>query len=287
MLAFILRVQVVAQSGGNVDEIVDTSSVTGWDILIAVGVMAVSWPLSAAAARVAWRVVHRIPSAPPSAARLAGRASRGVVLVIALAISMSRIGVNAEWFTVTILLVILVTVLTLRPLVSNSAAGLLIESRPAFSVGDEIMTNGYTGEVMAVTARTTVLRTRDWRRVHIANTDVLSAPVVVFTALGRRRSEIELNIDNAADLAEVKPLLVRAASSVEGVHPEPAPCVLVRGFVTGTVTLSLRWWHNPDLESDSRTLDAVAVEAKRSLDEAGIRMPGPEYLIRYNDRDRP
>lgn len=282
-----LRMHALAQSVQEIDEIVDTSSVTGWDILIAVGVLVGSWPLSALVQRVAVRIVRRVRAGPDSAARLVGRATRGLVLLVALAISMSRIGVKVEWFTTTIVLVILVAVLTLRPLFSNSAAGLLIESRPAFGIGDEIMTNGFTGEVMAVTARSTVIRTRDWKRVHVPNTEVLAGPVVVLTALGRRRSEIELNIDYAADLAEATQLLVRAASSVEGVHSDPAPYTLVQAFGPGTVTLSLRWWHNPDIESGVRTLDGVALAVKRSLDEAGIEMPGPEYLIRHKDSDRP
>jgi small-conductance mechanosensitive channel len=276
-----------AQSAQDVEEIVDTSSVTGWDILIAVGVLAGSVPVSAAAGRVAGDLVRRLDSAPESAARLAGRAIRGVVLVVALAISLSRIGVNAEWFSVTIILMLLVAVLMLRPLVSNSTAGMLIESRPAFAVGDEITTNGYTGEVMAVTARTTIVRTRDWRRVHIPNTEVLDSPVVVFTALGRRRSELELNIDQDADLTQATHLIAQAASTVEGVHSEPAPYVLLSGFGAGTVTLLLRWWHNPDIRSSLRTTDGVGRAAKRALDEAGIRMPGPEYVIRHTDPDQP
>lgn len=54
--------------------------------------------------------------------------------MVALVISARGRGVNAEWFSFTIILVLLVAVLTLRPLVSNST-GLLIEWRPAFKVG--------------------------------------------------------------------------------------------------------------------------------------------------------
>ena len=279
----ILQAHVVTQSAQNVEDIVDTSSVTGWDILIAIGVLGASWPISAIAARIVRRLVGRVPAAPESAAALAGRATRVFTLVTGLAISMSLIGVNAGWFTVTIVLVILVVVLTLRPLVENSAAGLLIESRPAFGVGDEIVTNGHTGEVLAITARSTVLRTRDGKRVHIPNTEVLSDAIVVLTASEQRRSSIELEVDYTAEIAEASRLLVEAASSVEGVHSDPPPSVFARGFGAATYTLSLRWWHEPDLASELRTRDGVVRATKLSLDEAGIALPPPAVIVRHRD----
>jgi small-conductance mechanosensitive channel len=279
-LGRILATRVVAQSVQEVQEIVDTSAVTGWDILVAIGVLAASWPISALIGRIARRLVRRVPTAPGSAARIVGRTVRGFVVVTGLAVALSLVGVSIGWFTVTIILVIIVAVLTLRPLVENSAAGLLIESRPAFGLGDEIVTNGHTGEVIAITARSTVIQTRDWTRVHVPNTEVLSDAIIVLTAFDRRRSAIDLEVQYSADLAEAKRLLVEAAASVEGVHAEPMPFVRARGFGTATVTLSLRWWHDSDLRSESLTLDGVVTETKRALDAAGIKLPPPELTIR-------
>jgi small-conductance mechanosensitive channel len=63
----------------------------------------------------------------------------------------------------------------------------------------EIETNDYTGEVIEINARSTVIKTTDWTRIHIPNTDVLHNPITVFTAFERRRSAIELEIEYRAD----------------------------------------------------------------------------------------
>jgi small-conductance mechanosensitive channel len=115
-------------------------------------------------------------------------------------LSLNLLGVDIGWFTVTIGLVAVVFVLMIRPLIENLAAGLLLETRPSFSLGDEIETSGFTGEVVEISARSTAVKTRDHRRVHIPNTDVLDNTIVVYTALDRRRSHIELQIEYAADI---------------------------------------------------------------------------------------
>jgi small conductance mechanosensitive channel len=123
--------------------------------------------------------------------------------------------------------------------------------------------------------------------VHIPNNDVLSDDIKVFTALVRRRSRIELEIEYGADIAEATWVLVEAASGVagvDGVDADPSPYIRARGFGTGTYILSLRWWHDPDLSSGSRTLDGVVRAVKRVLDEAGIALPSPEVIVRQPDQ---
>jgi small-conductance mechanosensitive channel len=262
-------------------DLLNTSDVTSGDVAIALLVLVLSWPLGKLLGRLIRRMVKRLPSAPEFAARVAERVARTFVALTALAIAMNLVGVNVGWFAVTIALVILMLVLVLRPLISNLAAGLLLETRPSFAVGDEIATNGHRGKVVGITARSTVLRTRDWTRVHIPNTEVLSDAIVVITAFERRRSSIELEIEYPADVDFATNVLIQAAQRVDGVVSEPPPYVRAVGFGTGTYVLSLRWWHRPDLVSGSTTLDGVVRSVKSSLDEAGILLPSPEVIVHH------
>ncbi|MGB7861147.1 MAG: mechanosensitive ion channel family protein [Acidimicrobiia bacterium] len=273
-------VHPTAASEGTLD-LLSTSDVTSGDIAIATLVLILSWPLGKLLGRLVGRMVKRLPSTPDFAARVAERVVRTFVALTALAIAMNLVGVNVGWFAVTVALVILMVVLVLRPLISNLAAGLLLETRPSFSVGDEIATNGHRGEVVGITARSTVLRTRDWTRVHIPNTEVLSDAIIVLTAFERRRSSIELEIEYPADIDLATNVLVQAAQRVDGVRSEPPPYVRAVGFGTGTYVLSLRWWHSPDLRSASTTLDGVVRSVKSSLDEAGITLPSPEVIVHH------
>lgn len=287
MLRIINPNDLIAQSIDDLEKIevlVDTTGVTGWDIVAAISVLILTWPVAVLVGRITMRLIRRVPGVPEYACNLAARAARVLVFIIGLALSMSLLGVNVGWFTVTLVLVAVVAVLMLRPLIENLAGGLLLQARPSFHIGDEIETQGKLGEVIEINARSTVIQTRDWKRVHIPNQDVLSDSITVFTAFDRRRSSIDLEIEYGAELEQASRLLVEAASAVDGVRADPPPFIRARGFGTATYILSLRWWHDPDLSSEARTLDGVVRQVKRVLDEAGIALPSPELIVRQPDQ---
>jgi len=276
--------EILAQSNDiKIEDVLDTSAVSGWDILIGVVVLIATWPVALLVGNITVWLVRRIPRIPEFVHGLARRGARVLVAVVGLAISMNLLGVNVGWFTVTVGVVLFLGVLMVRPLVQNLAAGLLLETRPSFEIGDEIETNGIRGEVIAIDARCTVIQTRDWERVHIPNTEVLSEAIIVFSAFDRRRASIELEVEYGADLEESSRLLIKAAQAVDGVHANPPPYVQARGFGAATYRLALYWWHDPHLASSSETLDGVVREVKRVLDEAGISLPSPELIVRQAD----
>ena len=205
--------------------------------------------------------------------------ARAAVVFLAVAIALSRFGVDVGWFTVTLIFIAALLFLMLRPLLENFAAGLLLETRSSYGLGDEIETNGHRGEVIEVNGRTTVLLTRDQRRVHIPSTDVLDSVLVVYTGLERRRSSLVLEVDDALDVGRATDVLVRAAADSDGVLADPAPSVRAKGFGNGTVRLELRWWHGPSLGEESQTRDAVVRGLAATMPAEGIGMPPPELLV--------
>jgi small-conductance mechanosensitive channel len=288
MVGVFIPIDLVAQSVNDlekIEEVVDTAGVTGWDIVAGLLVLGLTWPVGVAVGRITKRAIRRMPGVPEYALNLAKRGVQILVSIIGAAISMSLFGVTVGWFTVTVALVLVLAVLMLRPLIENLAGGLLLQTRPSFRIGDEIETQGVLGEVTEINARTTVIQTRDWEVIHIPNNDVLSENITVHTALERRRSTIELEIEYGADIAGATRLLIEAASGVDGVRADPPPYIRARGFGTGTYILSLLWWHDPDLASGSRTLDGVVRAVKRVLDEAGIALPSPEVIVRQPDQN--
>jgi small-conductance mechanosensitive channel len=211
------------------------------------------------------------------------RLARTVVSLIGLAIAMTWFGVDVRWFTVVLVFSAVVTFLVLRPLVENFSAGLLLETRSAFTVGDEIETKGHAGEVLEVNGRTTVLRTRDGRRIHIPSTSVLASVITVYTAFEGRRSSIELGIDDGVDLDRVVDVLADAIADVDGVHGNPKPSVRASGLGNGTVLIELHWWHGARLSEESQTYDKVVRKLKETISAEGIVMPPPQLLVNRLD----
>ena len=262
---------IVAQTDEieKIDEAIRTA--TGWDIAAAVLILLLALPVASLIGRLARRIARRIPGTPEYVPELIARAFRWLVMVVAFAWAVSLLGVDVGWFALVVASVLVIFILMVRPLVENLAAGLLLQSRDSFGVGDQIETNGYRGDVVEITARSTVIRTRDWKRIHVPNQDVLANPLDVFTAFERRRSAIDLEIDYAVDPDHAEEVLVNAVRKVEGVLDDPEPYVLARGIGENAGTMmQVRWWHQPDLRSQSRTLDRVLRAIRRALDDAGI-----------------
>jgi small-conductance mechanosensitive channel len=267
-----------AQDLGALDDTVE--SITILDAGLAMVVMIAFLLLGMVFDRIVKRIVAWIPHTPRWVAPFAGRVARFMTSLAGLAMALTVVGVDIKWITLAVVAAGLIIVLMIRPLMEHTASGLLLTSRPLFSIGDDVETNGFRGQVLEINARSTVIRTSDWRRVHIPNGDVLDNPIVVYSALERRRSHVDLEVDYWADMDEVSRLLVKAALSVEGVLSEPSPEVAAQEFGNGTVVLALQWWHDPHLLWSCRTRDGVIREARSALDGAGITMPAPGLILR-------
>jgi small conductance mechanosensitive channel len=270
------------QDGSQIDEFIDTTAVTGWDVVIGLAILVLTFPVSSAVSWIVGRLLRK--SKLPDVYRLlTKRLSRTAVVIVGVAVAVSMMGVSVQWFTVVVIFIGLVTVLMLRPLVENFSAGLLLEVRGSFVVGDEIHSNGHEGEVQIINGRTTVLKTRDGRRVAIPSSDVLDNSIIIYTSFEKRRSSLTVDIEYGADLDAAEEALITAASSADGVLDDPAPSVRARDFGNGTYQLDLRWWHGPRLSDESQAQDQVVRHVKRELDAAGIAMPSPESIIRQPD----
>ncbi len=263
-----------------IEEAVDVSSLTGQDIAVAGIIFLASCVIAWASGLITRRFLRRYTTAPDYVDQLAGRLVSSLIVFIGFASALERLGVDVGWFAVIVALVGVVIVLMIRPLVENGASGLLLTTRPAFSVGDQIETNSYSGEVITINGRSTVIKTPDQRRVHIPNNDVLDQPIVVYTAYEARRSELDIEVAYDADPDTVRRVLVETLGRVEGVVDDPSPSIRARGFGAGTVILRLGWWHDGDLGSDAATLDRVVWNVKAVLDGEGIDMPSPEVIVR-------
>jgi hypothetical protein len=108
----------IAQDGSKLGEIVDTSSVTGWDVVVGSVLIVISFPLSKAIAWVVGKALRKVRM-PEELRPLIRRLTRAAVIIVMFAVAMSLGGVSVAWFTVVLAAVLLVAVLMLRPFVEE------------------------------------------------------------------------------------------------------------------------------------------------------------------------
>lgn len=265
-------------------DVIQPEGVSIWHLVLAAVIAMAAFPLSRLVDRLLQRAARRIPNLSPEIVTVIGRGGRYLTLFVLGSWAISLLGVEIGWAVIIAIVALFLVVMIARPLVENAAAGMLLQARPSFALGDEIAVAGYSGTVIAINARTTALETRDGYRVHIPNKEVLGENLVVFTANESRRAAVDFRVDTRADLENVTRLLVDAVGKIESVRPDPPPEVIARSFGDGFINLTVRFWFGPDTRTDVFVIDKAIRVVQRTLNEAGVEMPTPQLRI---DRLRP
>ena len=246
--------------------------ITGWDAAAAAVVVVVSIPLSRLAATAVKRALRRAGVASADVAADLGRLVKWLVYLSGFALAMSILGVNVGFLSVVFAFALIIAALMLKPMVENSASGILLLARPSFSVGDQIETTVFRGTVEEIGSRATKLRTDHGVIVYVSNNQVLGNPIVVYSASDSRKASFQISIPAATDLDHATSTIVSAVTSVDDVVDDPAPAVQAAELVNDAVTLSISYWYPSTMSSSSGVTDGVIRATISALSNAGIQL---------------
>jgi small conductance mechanosensitive channel len=249
------------------DELFTGSELTWQDLVAAIVLLIAGFGLSYLIGR--WR---RIQLGRPDgqSEQLIGLIARvGQVLVIAIFAgwALTRLGSDIGLLTVMVLVAVLIAVLAARPVLEGMGASAALTTRPAFKIGDEISVDETVGEVIEITNRSTVIKMRDARKVHIPNVEMLDKTVIVFTVDDERRSSIDLIVGLKNDIDHVEQVIRDALAGLDSISRIGS--IRARGLTVG-VELSVRSWHPPSLQQGNDALDDAVRAIKTALERAGI-----------------
>ena len=263
----------------NVGDALNTGGVTGCDVVAALVVVVISYPIARLAARLARRAIRGVSGTSDDAAADAGRISKILVYFVAGAIALSILNVNVGFLSLLFALALVLGALMLKPMVENSASGMLLLARPSFSVGDQIRTTDFRGTVDEIGSRTTVLCTDDGVVIHVSNNQVLSNPIVVYTAAESRKSSFDIGVPLDTDLDDVTSVLMAAVTSVDDVVAKPAPQIQAAGLADNAITLTISYWYPSTMTSGSGATDGVIRATKSALEKADIELSVPDVRV--------
>lgn len=172
-----------------------------------------------------------------------------------------------------------------RDILQNFLAGILLLLSEPFRLGDQIVADGFEGTVEEIQTRATFIRTYDGRRVVIPNATLFTTPVIVNTALDKRRLEYDVGIGYGDDIAQAKRVMLATVRASPSVLAEPEPEALVTGFGDSAVKIRLRWWVHPPRQMDVlSSRDEVLEKVRAALAEAGVDLPFPTQHVLFHDQ---
>jgi len=277
---------VIAQSGSNVDELIDVTDVTPWDVLWAVLLIAGGIAFASLVRRLIRKRLG-LTSLPMGTVNLLTKVVGWTVIAIAIVFALPLLGIDVTPVYFLVVLAGVVLVVSGKTLIENYGAGVVLQSEGNFEPGDQIATMNHRGMVLEVSSRVVKLETLDGRQVILSNVSVLADPLVVFTKRPKRRSELIVGLAYGTDLDRARQVLRDAAVAVPDVLTTPPPEVFVSEFGDSSINFLVWFWHASDFQSEYETTDQVARSLERACVDHGLTISFPQRTLWWGETQTP
>ncbi|MBD8869906.1 mechanosensitive ion channel family protein [Nocardioides donggukensis] len=247
-------------------------------VLLALGVFAGGIAVAAMLRVLLVRLLDR-GDADRYAGKLVGRFVGLVVVMIGAVYALGLVGIRVGPLLGALGVGGIALAFAAQDILQNFVAGVLLQVRRPFRVGDQIRSGEFDGVIRDVNLRTVELTTYDGLTVYLPNAEVLKAPIVNYTRTPNSRTSLTVGVAYDTDLRQARETLQEACASAEGVREDPPPEVWVEEFADSSINLAVRYWHRADIASMWRVRSAVAMAVKEALDRAEITIPFPQSTL--------
>ncbi|HYG61890.1 MAG TPA: mechanosensitive ion channel domain-containing protein [Thermoanaerobaculia bacterium] len=180
----------------------------------------------------------------------------------------------------------LVLGLALQPLLGNFFAGLVISIEKPFRINDWIRVGDLEGRVVAITWRTTHLRTRENDNLVIPNGKLADERVLNYYYPHPMHMErVQVGADYKVPPYRVRRALLDCVSGVPGALDKPTPDVFILRFDENAIVYELRVWVE-DMVQAPRIASDLRGRIWEEFQRAGIIIPTPIRTLHLAPRPR-
>jgi small-conductance mechanosensitive channel len=207
-----------------------------------------------------------------------------VTALVTLRLTFPKLDVSA--LVATSAVTSLVLGLALQPILSNFFAGLVVSLERPFRINDWIRVGEHEGRVVAITWRTTHLRTRENDNLVIPNSKLSEERVLNFYYPHPMHMErIKVGADSQVPPYRVRRALLEAVNGVPGTLDKPSPDVYVLSFEESSILYELRVWIE-DMAQSTRIASDLRARVWEELRKAGIKIPHAIRTLEIEPRRR-
>lgn len=260
----------------DVGEIVDANSVTGRDAITAFVIVAVSVIIAAVVNRLMRRWLVKIEGLPEAARDALSRMTGYLIVLVGVLISLPYLGFQPQPVFLVLLVIAVLVFFASRPMLESFTAGLIIQARGPFGVGDLIQHADIVGIVQETNGRTTIVTTPEGKRVAIPNISMLREPITNLTAEGALRTTVNVGVAYGTDLERAVAIVTDAVTSIDRVLDDPPPTIGMVQYDDSAVRLQVWCWHLPTMLDEFLARDQIIRAIDTGLRGAGIVIAFPQ-----------
>lgn len=210
------------------------------------------------------------------------RVVRWAVIITGTIVALEQVNFNVNGFIAGLGIVGLTIGFALQDITRNFIAGLILMTRKPFKIGDTVQISGYTGKVVNINTRDTVLKTFDGELVILPNMNVFSTAITNQSDLPDQRRTVRIRVEVDQNPAQASKIILQAINGVEGVLTEPAASVLAEELGSNEVTLVARYWLNQTTHNALEVHSNVVRVIQETAEREHIHLPRPVQMVRLS-----
>lgn len=192
--------------------------------------------------------------------------------ILLVVVVMQIMGIGISLFTTILGAFTVAAGLALSGTFQNFAGGILILLLKPFDLGDSILAQGQDGVVTSIQIFYTVILTADNKTVIIPNGKLFNEVITNVTREGKRRLDIDIKLEYAADVDVVKETILKSIKATANILTKEPIRVGIFALELDGVKFTIRVWVKHDqflpvkLELQERII--------KDLKAAGVKLPG-------------
>jgi small-conductance mechanosensitive channel len=227
------------------------------------------------------RRIQRIDELTPSLRVLIGKILRIVIILLAVLVAMSGLGIDLTALTVLSGAVGVGIGFGLQKVVSNFISGIIILMDESIKPGDTISLGETFGWIRELRARFVSVVTRDGREFLIPNEDFITREVINWSFSDEYvRLDVPFGVSYDSDPHEVTRLAIEASAALERVDStfRPPVCWLT-AFGDSSLDFLLRFWIRDPQQGLTNIRGKVLLALWDTFKENGIAIPYPHREV--------
>ncbi|MDZ7770485.1 MAG: mechanosensitive ion channel [Woeseiaceae bacterium] len=227
------------------------------------------------------RRIQDVDDLTPSLRVLIGKILRIALLIFAVLIGISNIGIDLTALAVLSGAIGVGIGFGLQKVVSNFISGIIILMDRSIKPGDTISLGETFGWIRELRARFVSVVTRDGREYLIPNGDFITHEVINWSFSDEYvRLDIPFGVSYDSDPHEVTRLAIEAASDVERVNStRNSPVCWLTGFGDSSLDFLLRFWIRDPQNGMTNIRGKVLLALWDKFKEHGINIPFPHREV--------
>ena len=232
------------------------------------------------------RHVDRLPNLTPSVQVLFGKLLKTALIVLAVIVSLTSIGIDVTAIAVFSGAVGVGVGLGLQKVVSNLISGIILLMDKSIKPGDIIQIGDNYGWIASLGARYVSVETRDGTEFLIPNEDIITQRVINWSHkndLARIKVRVRVAFDS--DVRKALDLMVEATRRPPRILRSPEPRALLIAVNESSLDLELRFWIR-DVQNGIRNVSSeVMLEIWDLFRAHGIHVPYPQRDVHLHSAE--